>query len=259
MEKEVVFQIEVLNWSKINPNRKDQKTYTWFKFKHDFFINQKMMVLTHIEKLFWVFILCESSKQNCNEVKRFANVSTTTLQRLATIDERSAHDALKNLQKLQLLRFRTLRARYEHEPLYKNRIDKNRIEHISKTDFDITDVVDKEKTKNSWLVDLWNEHCESLPKVTKETPSRRKRINSRLAAEPDREKWLLAIKKIAASDFCCGKSGTKEGIRPWVANFDWLIRSDDTIVKVLEGLYDNKKVSQKKHEFGPRKEWDMGI
>lgn len=126
----------------------------------------------------------------------------------------------------------------------KDRIGKDRIyiEPASKVSFatGCDDASNEEKTKSSWLVELWNEHCGPLPKVIKETPSRRKRINSRLAAEPDRDKWLLCIKKIVASDFCCGKSEQKNGSKPWVANFDWLIRSDDTIIKVLEGLYDNK-------------------
>ena len=43
------------------------------------------------------------------------------------------------------------------------------------------------------------------------------------------------FKKVQASDFCKG-----ENERGWQADFDWLIKNDNNMVKVLEGKYDNK-------------------
>ena len=47
-----------------------------------------------------------------------------------------------------------------------------------------------------------------------------------------------AFRKVEASNFCKG-----ENDRGWRADFDWLIKNDHNIIKVLEGKYDNKGVS----------------
>ena len=52
------------------------------------------------------------------------------------------------------------------------------------------------------------------------------------------EQWLQVIKKINASDFCCGKSSTG-----WRATFDWLLQPE-TYLKVLEGKYDNRQTGK---------------
>lgn len=83
------------------------------------------------------------------------------------------------------------------------------------------------------ILNLYNECCPSLPKVTKITDSRKKLINARLKdySEDDLEK---AFKEAEASDFLTGRNGKWGG-----ASFDWIMNTNN-IVKILEGNYKNK-------------------
>jgi len=82
-------------------------------------------------------------------------------------------------------------------------------------------------------IDLFNNTCLSLPKVTKLTDKRKQQIKKRLNTFSDAE-ILTAFEKVEKSDFCTGRSGS------WQASFDWLFVNDANMTKVLEGNYDNK-------------------
>lgn len=84
------------------------------------------------------------------------------------------------------------------------------------------------------LVEIWNEHCGKLPKVQRTNRSRDSKIAVRWK-EQSPDEWVGTVKKIAASDFCNGKSNTG-----WRATFDWLIKPE-TWLKVNEGKYDNNR------------------
>ena len=85
------------------------------------------------------------------------------------------------------------------------------------------------------LVNIWNSGCKSLPAVTKLTQKRIQSIRARLKEYPDPSDWIKALERIAASDFLSGR-----GAHTWRATFDWLLRPE-SLTKVLEGQYDNKK------------------
>ena len=63
-----------------------------------------------------------------------------------------------------------------------------------------------------------------------------KKIKARVKDEPSESVWAIAIKRVAESDFCNGR--TDRG--SWVATFDWLLQAD-TLDKILEGKYDNRQ------------------
>jgi DNA replication protein DnaD len=89
-----------------------------------------------------------------------------------------------------------------------------------------------EKIKN-----LYNEICTSLPKVKAITDARRTHIKARWNQfKQNIEIFEQVFRKVEASDFCKGKND-----RGWKADFDWLIKNDTNMTKVLEGKYDNKK------------------
>lgn len=93
------------------------------------------------------------------------------------------------------------------------------------------------KTSTHWLKDLWNKHAGSLPKARNSiSASRMKKIKARVKDEPSESVWAIAIKRVAESDFCNGR--TDRG--SWVATFDWLLQAD-TLDKILEGKYDNRQ------------------
>jgi len=88
------------------------------------------------------------------------------------------------------------------------------------------------------VVDLWNEICgDVLPRVRVITTERRSKIRAR-AREPGRDEswWREYFARIRASPFLCG-----DGSRGWRADFDWAVRSETTIARVLEGRYDAPK------------------
>lgn len=81
----------------------------------------------------------------------------------------------------------------------------------------------------------WNEICISLTKCSKVTQKRRAHIAARIKEYPI-EKWREIFTRIEASDFCRGLLGNGA----WRADFDWITKSPDNAVKVLEGRYDNR-------------------
>ena len=123
--------------------------------------------------------------------------------------------------------------------------------YINDNDNDNERIVDESSTNRGRIVpdyekilNLYNECCPSLPKVTKITDARKKLINARLKdyTEEDLEK---AFKEAEASDFLTGRNGKWGG-----ASFDWVMNTNN-IVKILEGNYKNKP--EKRNGFDANK------
>lgn len=89
------------------------------------------------------------------------------------------------------------------------------------------------RSKAQAIVDLFNELCPSLSKVTVLSTSREKAITARLK-EFTVEQFTTVFKKAEASKFLTGRNG-----KAWRANFDWLINASN-FVKVLDGNYDDR-------------------
>lgn len=88
------------------------------------------------------------------------------------------------------------------------------------------------------VAEIWNEVCgDILPRVTKLTPKRRQHVKARLAADRSRDEswWRGYFSRIRASPFCCG-----DNQRGWRADFEFAVRSEDVVAKVLEGKYDSR-------------------
>ena len=86
--------------------------------------------------------------------------------------------------------------------------------------------------------ELWNEVCGgTLPRVSKLTPKREKHTRSRLR-EPGRDLawWRDYFGRIVASSFCGGAND-----RQWRADYDWAVRSEDVVARVLEGRFDDAR------------------
>ena len=89
------------------------------------------------------------------------------------------------------------------------------------------------------IIDMYHEECPSLPAVRVLTDERKKKIKARLSKHSEDE-IRLAFQKAEASDFFTGRKGD------WNGSFDWIMKSETNIVKILEGNYDNKdSVKQK--------------
>jgi len=85
------------------------------------------------------------------------------------------------------------------------------------------------------VVQLWNTICgDVMPKVRMLTDERRRKVKAR-QSKPGRDLawWTSYFRRIRASPFCCG-----DGPQGWVADFDFAVRSEAVVAKVLEGKYD---------------------
>lgn len=97
-----------------------------------------------------------------------------------------------------------------------------------------TRTTDEEQIKN-----LWNQMVtHPLKPVSFLTLKRIANLRAALARHP-LDKWQDIISRVETSSFCRGG-----GDRGWVASFDWLIGSDDAVVKILEGRYDESTTRQ---------------
>ena len=105
-------------------------------------------------------------------------------------------------------------------------------------DKDIEEENDKMSSKE--ILQLWNDLAEKkdLPVIQKITQSRRDKFNTRLKESSFDYKKILSI--IESSDFLCGDNN-----RNWKVALDWILTNDTNYVKILEGKYDNGKISKK--------------
>ena len=83
---------------------------------------------------------------------------------------------------------------------------------------------------------LWNRICTSLPKCSRLTEKRKIHVKARLKERHLTTEWETIFQRIEASPFLTGQND-----RNWKADFDWIIKSPDNAVKVLEGKYDGGK------------------
>ena len=117
-------------------------------------------------------------------------------------------------------------------------IEKDIEEDIEK---DIEEDIEKDTTKEppapyETIKDLYNSICKDLSKIRSISSSRKRHLKARWKQfEYNLGTFEECFKKVQASDFCKGKNE-----RGWKADFDWLIKNDNNMVKVLEGKYDNK-------------------
>lgn len=101
---------------------------------------------------------------------------------------------------------------------------------------------DRLNTDSQRIVNLYHEHCPSLPKIVKLTDVRKKAIRTRLKTYTE-DDLVTAFDKAEASDFLRKGSGTWNG-----ASFDWIMNPRN-IVKILEGNYDNRPHNGKEQEL----------
>lgn len=95
----------------------------------------------------------------------------------------------------------------------------------------------KEKTDFNRIMDSFNSICISLPKIKSMTDRRKKKINTRLKDLGGNVDLLEDIfHRVEASDFLTGRIATED----WIASFDWIIKNQDNLAKIMEGNYDNK-------------------
>ena len=99
-----------------------------------------------------------------------------------------------------------------------------------------TDIKDTMPAPYSKIKNLFNSICKSYPQIKDITEKRKPHLKSRWAQLGGIDQFEAAFKKLEESNFCKGNND-----RGWKATFDWLIKNDTNIIKVIEGNYDNKE------------------
>jgi hypothetical protein len=84
------------------------------------------------------------------------------------------------------------------------------------------------------VVELWRNHCPSLPGVHELTDRRVTAIGSALGRVPALSEWEAYFARLERSAFCRG-----ENERGWKADLDWALKPDSW-VKAFEGRYDDR-------------------
>jgi len=94
------------------------------------------------------------------------------------------------------------------------------------------------------IVDQWNDVCGSngCPRVRTVTEARKKHMRTRWKQPGFREAYAEVLKKVTESPFLSGGDGK------WRAPFDWLMKSPENWIKVMEGNY---AASPPKPSHGP--------
>lgn len=114
-------------------------------------------------------------------------------------------------------------------------IVKNDIDPIVKND-------SKEYYKYSNIIKEYYNSKNCFPKIIKMTKNRKDKMVSRLK-EIGYEEFIRAIDIASKSKFLTGKNDKK-----WKMDFDWLVKNDNNIMKVLEGKYSNE---EENNIYGP--------
>ena len=85
------------------------------------------------------------------------------------------------------------------------------------------------------IADLWNQHTTSpIPKVRSLTDARRAKVRRRLEEVADVAVWERLFKYINRQDWCRANGQGKYS--NWTASFDWIIRSEDTLLGQIEKM-----------------------
>lgn len=112
--------------------------------------------------------------------------------------------------------------------------------------------IDQPPAPHEKIKTLYNDLCPSLPQVRAVSERRKKHLRARWKQfDCDLATFKKVFKKVEASDFCRG-----ENDRGWKADFDWLIRNDENMLKVLEGKYDNRSDDGEGDRQRPWEGWE---
>ena len=93
------------------------------------------------------------------------------------------------------------------------------------------------------IVAAYHRLLPSLPRVREWTPLRRSHLAARWKAKRDRQSvewWEQIFAYAGKSPFLLGQSPARDGRKPFVLTLDWLVKSEDNLVKLIEGRYEEQ-------------------
>lgn len=223
------YKIKITNWTKYNGKRK--KSYRLVMISENFLDDAKVRTLTPCGRLLFLSCILGCSQSGLGEVSLSAHVMFTQSGCKPNLIP-TYLDQLQSLQLLTYEKFSSLLKRNEMKGNEKKR-NEDVHKHVHQEELKLQPAEPAHPSNHPFLT-IWNEHRGKLPEARSCAPSRLKKIKARWP-EQTPDEWVSTIKRLADSDFCCGKGSTG-----WRADFDFLLKPD-TWTKVNEGRYDNGK------------------
>lgn len=86
-------KVHIPNWEKFNP-RADRGNFAWFRLQNNFFTDQVIFLLPNEEKLLFVFLCCEASKNNSDNYE----IGSEYIAALLKTTEKQITKQLNNLR-----------------------------------------------------------------------------------------------------------------------------------------------------------------
>jgi len=103
---------------------------------------------------------------------------------------------------------------------------------------DYTEITQKTTTENTHIFFMheWNGFAfeNGLNKIGSLSENRKKQLEARLKSEKFTKLFEEALEQIKKSSYLLGSKG-------WKVSFDWLIKNDENILKVVEGNYQDRE------------------
>jgi len=225
------FNVKIKNW-RTYQTRTDLKSMNYFRIASNIFIDPMFSKLTASHKLIWFYLLSVCAQSNTELIHVCGKLGASLCKTRADVFRR----AILKFEQIQLLELLPVT-----DSCLKIREEKKSKEKKRKGKGSATVVTDPNPNLlTHWLVDLWNENCNRLPKARIPiSSSRLKKIKSRTKDIPEKETWKEAIEKLSQSNFCNGMND-----RGWTADFNFIL-NPSSLDKILEDKYKNRKALNK--------------
>lgn len=240
-------EIKITNWDKYNP-RKDRANFTWFRMSNDFFAHRDCFGLKNNEKLLYILLLCEASRENSKTIE----IRSDFIEQMLSVSELENKEMLEQLEISDLIECVEIepanqKPRHDGEVTSsRNQLSKNGCLRTNERKKE-RDERKKERTGRSVsasgvkdpapLIGIWNSQMGSpFPKIKSCSlkSKRGKAIAARWKERPDEKYWVEVFDKVKASNFLSGRND-----RGWIADLEFICRPDKS-EEILEGKYDTR-------------------
>jgi len=220
------------NWDKYNKRQKDIKSPYWFALSNQIFLDPFFAELSDQERLTFIWLLCEASKQNkYGEVEVSKKLFSQITGFKASVLDETISKLLKSGCAAGL-------RQDGGDFTASTRQDRTRQDILSSVGQEPTREGNEKADKGSELVNLWNEKASpSLARVIQLSEARRREVAKALKKHPELEFWADVITMMNRSSFLTGDGPTRQGAsKPWRCSFDFILKRDNAL-KILEGSY----------------------
>lgn len=181
-----ILEIEILKWEEFQ-HHNGSRTYDWFKFSSNFFIDHEMKVLSFQERLVFIYFLCQAAQSRSKVFKSSTKVTASDCK----VYERFVKAAILKLCKFNIIRVLSGTIEVPQNRIEENRVEKNRREEKIKKEFPKDEKCNEKSQNEAKDIEpagpslpqlIWSSYSESYKRRYGGTePVRNARVNSLVA------------------------------------------------------------------------------